>query len=89
MASVAVDLIVNNHRINVPSYTVKVGDVISVREGSKTSPLFEGLSEHMKKTKLPAWLSWDIQTNAAKINGQPLDPEQFLNFQAVIEFYTR
>ena len=40
--------IVNNHRVTVPSFELKLGDVIKVREGSKSSKLFENLKERLK-----------------------------------------
>lgn len=82
-------IVVNGKKIDVPSHAVKASDAITVREGSKESPLFVGLVEKMGKTKLPAWLSWKADVATASVAGEPTEPEPFLNFQAVIEFYSR
>ena len=82
-------LLVNGRRIDVPSYSVSVGDIITVREGSKSSPLFEGIALKMKNVKTPAWIGWDTVSEKATVTGMPTDPDPFLNFQAVMEFYSR
>ena len=45
---------VNGKKVNIPSYLVKVGDVIEVKESSKQSPRFKALAEN--NTVCPKWL---------------------------------
>ncbi len=80
---------VNGKKIDVPSYSVKEGDVISIREGSKNKPVFAELGKQLKTVKAPAWLSLDPSKLSLEITGDPKNPEAFFNFQAVIEFYSR
>ena len=47
---------VNGKRVTIPSYSVKVGDVIAIRPESKSGKLFEGLSEKLKQKDVPSWL---------------------------------
>ena len=48
---------VNGHKVNIPSYLVRVGDVIEVKESSRSSELFKRLTgENAPMTLLPAWL---------------------------------
>jgi small subunit ribosomal protein S4 len=47
---------VNGRKVTIPSFHVKVGDVISVRSESRKSKLFEELSQHLKKHTPPSWL---------------------------------
>src|SRR6185436_9532268 len=49
--------VVNGKKLTVPSYQVRPGDVISVREGSRKSPLFQDLGKKLKNYSAPAWLS--------------------------------
>lgn len=85
-------LLVNGKRITTPSYKLKKGDTISVREGSRTSPLFAhmGNPEASART-IPQWLSVDLPTMVAKVDGEPAfsAAEIPLDYSAVFEFYSR
>ena len=82
---------VNGKRLSIPSHKVKVGDVITIREGSKQSGLFVSIAETHESASVPAWLSIDIKKLTATVTGLPVynpaetlfDPEQ------VMEFYSR
>jgi len=86
-------LLVNGTRITVPSYRVKKGDTISVREGSRTSPLFAHMSsnEGAAPRSTATWLSVDLPTMVAKVEGEPgySAAEIPLDYPAVFEFYSR
>lgn len=81
--------IVNNHRVTIPSYQVKTGDIIKIREGSKSSKLFENLADRLKDYNAPAWVSFDTNTLEGKIVAKPKNIETFLDLNAVLEFYSR
>ena len=81
--------LVNGKRTTVPSFTVKEGDVIEIREGSKDKAVFADLEKKLKNHKTPAWLNWDNTKMQGQVKGTPKDPDPFLNLQAVIEFYSR
>lgn len=84
-------IILNGKRMTIPSHKVKVGDVVTVREGSKQSIMFTALPEAHEAASIPAWLSLDIKKLEGKTTGVPsynptetlFDPEQ------VFEFYSR
>lgn len=80
---------VNGKKLTIPSYSVKHGDVIAVREGSKSSALFKDAAVKLKSIKKPEWLTFDDATLTAKVSGDPKNPDPILNFQVVIEFYSR
>lgn len=82
-------LLVNGTRTTVPSYTVKEGDVIEIREGSKSRKVFEDLDKKLKGQKVPAWLDWDNVKMKGMVKGVAKDSDPFLDFQTVIEFYSR
>lgn len=85
-------LLVNGTRITTPSYRLKKGDTISVREGSRQSPLFAhmGNAEAVVRS-IPQWLSVDLGTMTAKVEGVPqfVAAEIPLDYPAVFEFYSR
>jgi small subunit ribosomal protein S4 len=80
---------VNGHRVTIPSYLVKVRDIVKVREGSKGKKVFSGIVEKIKNYKFPAWLSFDTNIMEGKIISVPKNTETFLNFGVVFEFYSR
>jgi small subunit ribosomal protein S4 len=52
--------IVNNHRVTIPSYELKQGDVVKIREGSKTKKIFENLGDKLKDYTAPSWVVFDL-----------------------------
>src|SRR5271170_6834381 len=50
---------VNGHRVNIPSYLVDKGDVVQVREKSKTMARIGGALEAVKRREIPQWLELD------------------------------
>ncbi|MEI6580659.1 MAG: 30S ribosomal protein S4 [bacterium] len=81
--------IVNDHKVTIPSYQVKVGDIIKIREGSKTKKIFDNLAERLKDYKAPSWISFDITKIEGKITDKPKNIETFLDLNVVLEFYSR
>jgi len=82
-------LVVKGKRVTVPSYNVSVGDVISIREGSRSKALFQNLETRLKNYTSPNWLSFDIAKGEAVVKALPNQPESYLDYNAVIEFYSR
>ncbi len=82
---------INGRRTTVPSHRLKKGDVISVREGSRTSPLFAALTEKEERRSVPQWLSVDMNLLKAEVVGEPSysAAEVGLDFATVFEFYSR
>jgi len=82
---------VNGRRLNIPSYSVKVGDVLSLKESTKKKSIFEFLNERVKEFKQPSWLSFDVKKFEAKVSSLPKTDAHELGFDlsSVIQFYSR
>lgn len=82
---------VNGRRVNVPSYQVSAGDVVSVREGSRASALFVGRQEGAVETRTPSWMKLEDQGFAVKVAEKPIlsETEAPFNASTVIQFYSR
>ncbi len=80
---------VNGTRVTIPSYELKSGDVIKIREGSKTSKLFTDLPTRLKDYSSPAWMNFDTGALEGKILDKPKNTESFIDLNAVLEFYSR
>ncbi len=81
--------VVGGVRTTVPSYRVRVGDVVTVREGSKNSPLFTDFAKKVKGYSWPTWLKSNPEQLSAEVVGLPKNDEQFLQYETVLEFYSR
>lgn len=84
-------IVVNGRRTTTPSHHLKKGDVITVREGSRTSPLFAGLAEAEDRRAVPQWLSVDVGLLKVDVTGEPAytTVETGLDYPTVFEFYSR
>ena len=79
---------VNGRRVNIASYRVKVGDVISVIENSKNIEL---IKEAVEASTVPAWLELDRAAFAGKVLQNPTkeDLDFDLDEALIVEFYSR
>ena len=80
---------VNGELINIPSYTIKVGDVIGVREKSKSLEVVTAsISSNNKKYD---WLDWNNSDMSGKVLGIPsreMIPEN-IKEQLIVELYSK
>jgi small subunit ribosomal protein S4 len=82
---------VNGRLVNIPSFIVKAGDLITIGERSKKSPVFEANVETARARRAPEWLEFDGQEMSAKIVQLP-SREQIdtpVDEQLIVEYYSR
>ena len=79
---------VNGKKANIPSMTLKVGDVIAVKETSRKSPKFETLSN---SRPVPAWLSFIEETLTGSIVREPAREDVDLEVKEtlIVELYSK
>ena len=84
-------ILLNSRRVTVPSILLSEGDVLSLRQGSSSSPLFAEVAERIKTLALPSWLKVDESVRQVTISGKPtyVPQEQVFDLGVVIEFYNR
>lgn len=58
---------VNGKKVNIPSYLVKVGDVISIKEDSRSSEKIKAVLEITASRAVPKWLDLDHNTLTGKV----------------------
>ena len=82
---------VNGKRVDIPSYRVKVGDVISLREKSKDSPKFKQIAEVAGDRLTPMWLEVDKDKKEAKVTRrfQREDLDFEIAEHLIIELYSK
>lgn len=81
-------ILINGKRVNIASYRVKQGDVISIKEDSRELAI---IKEAVGQKTVPGWLSLDEATLTAKVLENPgRDAVDFeINEAMIIEFYSR
>ncbi|MFA7209353.1 MAG: 30S ribosomal protein S4 [Parcubacteria group bacterium] len=83
---------VNGKKVNIPSYEVKVGDVISIDGNKNGKTYFKNLEPAIKNRKdFPSWISFDVSKMEAKVTNIPTRDEIGINVDAqiVVEYYSR
>mgnify|MGYP001810695959 CR=1 FL=1 len=82
---------VNGRKTDIPSFSVKIGQVIKIRKSSLTNRYFRNLNEKLKKSECPSWLNFDAADLSAKVLHEPKDADlpQNLNVQVIIEYYSK
>lgn len=82
-------ILVNGDVVNIPSYTLKPGEVVSVREKSKD---LEAVNTSLTKTaKQYQWLHWDDASKTGKFVNYPTRDEipENINVQLIVELYSK
>lgn len=81
---------INGKKLDIPSYKVKKGDTISIKDGSLRKPVFQNLEEKLKDRTLPVWITRE-KSGPWIVNALPTyQPSDLLfDLNAVIQFYKR
>lgn len=82
---------INGKKADIPSITLKVGDVIALKEGSRGSDKFKALMEAMATSTFPKWLEVNKDAASAKVVAMPErdDIDYDFNEQLIVEFYSK
>jgi len=82
---------VNGRKVTIPSYRLKVGDKIGIREGSTKKKVFDGLAVKLAKHPFPSWLKFELGKMSGEIIGKPKIDKAVMSFDfaSVLEFYSR
>lgn len=82
---------VNGRRLDVPSYRVRVGDLITVRPASIDKKYFETIKKSLVNVETKPWLQLDKDQIVGKVLGLPTraDVEMQIEPQLIVEFYSR
>jgi small subunit ribosomal protein S4 len=92
--------LVNGKKLNIPSYEVRIGDVITIKEKMKESALYKSLVEEFQafasknaaaQITSAKWLSVDPKKLSITITALPEkgDFDQMIDVQRIIEFYSK
>ena len=81
----------NGKKVNIPSISVKVGDVIAVKEASRDCAKIKEQIEKMPTRLCPKWLERNTENASAKVVALPAreDIDFEINEQLIVEFYSK
>lgn len=82
-------ILVNGRRINIASYQAKIGDVVSIREGSKKALVFTGLGKKLTAMTPSYVMTVNPTTFSAEVKSFVREVEGMFDTQKVLEYYSR
>jgi small subunit ribosomal protein S4 len=83
---------VNGRKVNIPSFVVKAGDAVSIRESSKNNPTILSSRDATAHAPSPSWMDVDRENLTGKINSTPRRDELTqipINEQLIVELYSK
>jgi small subunit ribosomal protein S4 len=83
---------VNGKKVNIPSFKVKIGDIVSLSSRKSEKNYFKNLELILKNKKdFPSWISFDAKEYKGKIISLPKKNEMGVNVdaQVIVEYYSR
>ncbi len=81
--------LVNGIKVNIPSYQVKVGDIIELRPNKQAKKLFNDLSDRLKNHTVTSWLHREEDTKGKVVSmPQGEDLKEVYDPKLIVEFYS-
>ena len=82
---------VNGKKVDIPSYQVKTGDVIELKETSRSMDKFKGSLEANASRVIPKWLEFDQANKVAKVVAVPAreDIDLPIEEHLIVELYSK
>lgn len=82
---------VNGSLVDIPSYRVAVGEVITIRPQSQTKKYFEPVKKSLENVTTPGWLELNKEAMSGKVLSLPTkdDTDRSIDLQLIVEFYSR
>ena len=84
-------ILVNGKSVNVPSFQVKAGDVLTVRERSQKKVVFVASAEYAGRHETPDWVEVEREKFAGTVKSVPTRDAITMPIreQLIVEFYSR
>ena len=84
-------VLVNGKQVNIPSYLIKAGDVIEIKEGKKSSQRYKDIVEATGGVLVPAWLDADIEELKGTVKELPSRDmiDVPVNETLIVELYSK
>ena len=82
---------VNGKKVNIASYSIKLGDVIAVKENKKDNKYFTAIKGLEKSNSIPKWLEFNTETLSGKVIALPTreDIDSQIAEHMIVELYSK
>jgi len=82
---------VNGKKVDIPSYLVKPGDIISWKERAVKTEIYERVAQEIDSKIIPSWLSLDKKDLSGRVLTLPITSEVDAKFdkKMIVEYYSR
>ncbi|OGH64354.1 MAG: 30S ribosomal protein S4 [Candidatus Magasanikbacteria bacterium RIFCSPHIGHO2_01_FULL_41_23] len=80
----------NNKKLSIPSHTVSIGDVVSIKPSKTKKKLFENIGDKLETQQLPSWLTNEPKALTGKVVSEPSkdDAEHLFDVTLIIEYFS-
>jgi small subunit ribosomal protein S4 len=84
-------VLIDGRKVSIPSFQVRVGQAISIKEASRTNTLIRGSIESATGRGVPEWLTLDADNFTGKVQALPSreDIKLPIQEQLIVELYSR
>jgi small subunit ribosomal protein S4 len=82
---------VNGKTVDIPSYLLKTGDVVAVKENKRSKPFFSNFDKRMQSVRTPSWVSITASEFSFTCTAVPdvQEANVGVDMRAIVEFFTR
>ncbi|MBU4258558.1 MAG: 30S ribosomal protein S4 [Proteobacteria bacterium] len=83
--------LINGKKVNIPSYTIKMGDVIEIREKSRNMQVIKDSLDAVVRRGIPQWLDLEKESLKGMVKGYPVreDLTMPIQEQLIVELYSK
>lgn len=83
--------IINGKKINIPSYQVKVGDTIAIKNSDGDKEIIKEIKNNQKRVTPVSWLKFNPDTLVAEVTSAPKSEDigEDINERLIVEYYSR
>lgn len=83
--------LVNGEKVDIPSYLLKVGDVITIKEKSRGTSRFKDIAEDLRGKVIPKWLELDAENLTGRVVATPTreDIDLPIKEHLIVELYSK
>jgi small subunit ribosomal protein S4 len=83
--------LINGKKVNIPSYQIKAGDVVEIREKSRTMQVITDSLEAVVRRSMPQWLELEKENFKGMVKGVPAREDITMPIQEnqIVELYSR
>jgi len=84
-------VLVNGRKVDIPSYQVRVGNVVTVKESARKNPHVEGAWQTAAGRGRPSWIAQEGSEMGARVTALPArtDIDRSINEQLIVELYSK